>query len=99
MNGLALDVTMAAVGLLFLAVGLIWWAYATRLEDCMEVRPWRLSDRTTPLDPPPPPVDRYLWNGEVWTDPRDLLADSDAEAYRAQLQAAKQRHPSRQGRA
>ena len=36
----------------------------------------------------PPPVDRLLWTGESWEDPREALA----------LESCKRRHPSNRNR-
>lgn len=88
---MATDFALISAAVLLLSLALITWGYATRLRDCHKPTPWRLSDRTTPLDPPPPPLDRRLWDGEVWTDPRDLMVDDS-------LEGSISRHPAGKGR-
>ena len=74
MNGLALDVFVFAVLFLLGSLFFLWLGALWDLRDARKVTP--------------PPVDRLLWDGEAWEDPREALA----------LEQAKRRHPSNRNR-
>jgi len=78
MTGLAFDVFVFAYLFLLGSLAFLWLGALWDLKDA----------RDAARKPTPPPVDRLLWDGEAWEDPREALA----------LEQSKRRHPSNRNR-
>jgi hypothetical protein len=78
MTGLAFDAFVFAVLFLGTSLAFLWIGALMELAKARRPR----------LRPTPPPVDRLLWSGESWEDPREALA----------LEQCKARHPSNRNR-
>ena len=78
MNGLATDITVAAIGVGLLSLGLLiagfrWDRHTER------PKPVSVSD----LIASPKPRPRHLWTGQPFTDPRDLDLDTSMSRHPA----------------
>jgi hypothetical protein len=85
MTGLMFDLFVFAV--LFFGGSLAFLWIGALMELAKERRP-RYVRSLGRLRPTPPPVDRLIWTGESWEDPRESLA----------LEQCKARHPSNRNR-
>lgn len=85
MNGLAADITVAAIGVGLLSAGLLLAGFRW---DRRAPRPKPVSVSHLIAAPTPPP--RRIWTGEPFDNPRDLLDDG--------LDGSMSRHPAGRGR-
>jgi len=83
MTGLMFDAFVFAVLFFGGSLAFLWIASLIRLGKVH----LQLAAARRPR-PTPPPVDRLLWTGESWEDPREALA----------LEQCKARHPSNRNR-